>query len=111
VLDGALADAPLGATVTIRIAEERATPQNVLPIGAVFDAGKGPGVWVVAGSPAQVSWRPVKILGLDDAYARIESGLKAGDRIVTLGANLLREGEKVRVAEREGATRIAGEVR
>jgi RND family efflux transporter MFP subunit len=113
VLDGTLADAPLGATVTIRIPENRATSQNSLqvPIGAVFDAGKGPGVWVVEGSPTHVSWRAVKIQGLDDTFARIESGLKTGDRIVTLGANLLREGEQVRVAGSENVTRVAGEVR
>lgn len=113
VLDGALADAPLGATVTIRIPENRAMPQNSLqvPIAAVFDAGKGPGVWLVEGSPTHVSWRAVKIQGLDDTFARIESGLKTGDRIVTLGANLLREGEQVRVAGSENATHVAGEVR
>lgn len=113
VLNGALADAPLGATVTIRISENRAAPQNVLqvPIGAVFDAGKGPGVWVVEGSPTQVSWRPVRIQGLNDTYARIENGLKPGDQIVTLGANLLREGEKVRVTGGNSATHVAGEVR
>lgn len=113
VLNGALADAPLGATVTIRIPENRATPQNSLqvPIGAIFDAGKGPGVWLVEGSPTHVSWRAVKIQGLDDSFARIENGLKTGDRIVTLGANLLREGEQVRVAGSESATHVAGEVR
>ena len=113
VLDGALADAPLGATVTIRIPENRTAPQNVLqvPIAAIFDAGKGPGVWLVEGSPTHASWRAVKVQGLDDTYARIESGLKTGDQIVTLGANLLREGEKVRVAGSESATHIAGEVR
>lgn len=113
VLDGVLADAPLGATVTIRIPESRTTPQNSLqvPIGAIFDAGKGTGVWVVEGSPTHVSWRAVKVQGLDDTYASIESGLKTGDRIVTLGANLLREGEQVRVADSESATHVAGEVR
>lgn len=113
VLDGTLTDAPLGATVTIRIPENRATPQNSLqvPIGAVFDAGKGPGVWVIEGSPTHVSWRAVKIQGLDDTFARIESGLTTGDRIVTLGANLLREGEQVRIAGSESAVRVAGETR
>lgn len=113
VLDGALADAPLGATVTIRIPDDHATPQNSLqvPIGAVFDAGKGPGVWIVEGSPTHVSWRAVKLQGLDDTFARVENGLKAGDRIVTLGANLLREGEQVRVADSESAPRAAGEAR
>ena len=45
VLQGTLAAAPLGATVTIRIPDDaRATPQAGLqvPIGALLDGGKGP---------------------------------------------------------------------
>ncbi len=101
VLTGALAHAPLGATVTLRIPATAGSAQAGLqvPIGAVFDPGKGAGVWVVTGHPAQVAWRSVKVLGLSDDTARIEglSGdLKAGDPVVALGAQLLHEGEKVR---------------
>lgn len=110
VLDGALAEAPLGATVTIRISENRTTAQNVLqvPMAAIFDAGKGPGVWVIEGSPSHVFWRTVKVQALDDTYARIEGGLKTGDQIVTLGAHLLHEGEQVRVAGLAPATANEG---
>lgn len=103
VLQGALADAPLGATVTIRIADDaRAAPPRGLqvPIGALLDAGKGPGVWVVAGEPAKVTWRPVTVEHLDDESARISADgtLKQGERVVALGAQLLRDGEAVRVS-------------
>lgn len=113
VLEGALADAPIGATVTIRIPENSVALQSSLqvPVGAIFDAGKGPGVWVVEGSPTHVSWRAVTIQGLDDSFARIHSGLKTGEQIVTLGAHLLREGEQVRLASNEGASTGAGETR
>lgn len=99
VLEGALAQAPIGATVTIHIPETNTTPQSMLqvPIGAIFDAGKGPGIWTVEGSPTQVTWHSVKIQGLDDTYARVESTLIKGTLIVTLGANLLHEGQNVRV--------------
>ncbi len=99
VLQGELADAPLGATVSIQIPELHASVQGGLqvPIGALFDAGNGPGVWVVNGEPAKVSLRPVSIQHLDDDSARIAGELKQGDRIVALGAQLLREGEQVRV--------------
>ncbi|WP_199052342.1 efflux RND transporter periplasmic adaptor subunit [Aquitalea sp. ASV15] len=101
VLDGDLANAPLGATVTIRIPESQAADNAgmQLPIGALFDAGKGPGVWVIHGSPAKVSWRPVTVLHLADDSARVLGPLKQGERIVALGAHLLREGEQVRLAE------------
>jgi len=98
VLEGPLARAPLGSTVTIRIAGEQAQDSLQVPIGSLFDMGKGPGVWVIAGEPAKVSWRPVAIHELDDDGARVAGELKQGERIVALGAHLLRDGEPVRVA-------------
>lgn len=100
VLDGALANAPLGTTVTIQIPNGSASQPSGLqvPIGSLFDAGKGPGVWVINGEPATVTWRPVAVQQLGDDGARIAGQLKQGDRIVALGAHLLREGEQVRVA-------------
>lgn len=101
VLDGALADAPLGTTVSIRIADGPAASTQTglqVPLAALFDAGKGTGVWVIAGNPAKVSWRPVTVLGLDDDHANVAGKLARGERIVALGAHLLREGEQVRIA-------------
>ena len=100
VLQGALAKAPLGSTVTIRLPTECASSQGGLqvPIGALFDSGKGSGVWLVSGEPAKVSWRPVAVQQIDDESARVSGQLKQGERIVALGAQLLREGEPVRVA-------------
>lgn len=100
VLDGELTSAPLGTTVVIQIPDGHASGQDGLhvPMGAVFDAGKGPGVWVVQGEPEKVSWRPVTVQRMDDAGATIAGQIKQGERIVALGAHLLREGEQVRVA-------------
>ncbi|EUC20699.1 UNVERIFIED_ORG: RND family efflux transporter MFP subunit [Burkholderia sp. CF145] len=100
VLQGALANAPLGATVTIEIPDAGVALQGGMqvPIGAVLDAGKGPGVWVVNGEPARVAWQPVTVLHLDDDSARVSGALKQDDRVIALGAQLLREGEQVRVS-------------
>nr|WP_294839882.1 efflux RND transporter periplasmic adaptor subunit [uncultured Methylotenera sp.] len=100
VLDEALANAPLGATITIQIKESDSSTLTGLavPISAIFDAGKGSGVWVLEGSPSHVTWRPVKILSITDDTARIDGNLNVNDQIVGLGAHLLHEGEKVRVA-------------
>ncbi|MGQ5251583.1 efflux RND transporter periplasmic adaptor subunit [Xanthomonas arboricola] len=102
VLDGALGDAPLGTTVSLRIADGTAAGTQAglqVPLAALFDAGKGPGVWVIAGNPAKVRWRPVTVtvLGLDDDRATVAGKLALGERIVALGAHLLRDGEQVRV--------------
>ncbi|MEO8119909.1 MAG: efflux RND transporter periplasmic adaptor subunit [Rhodoferax sp.] len=113
VLEGELANAPLGTTVTIQIADGHPAAQGGLqvPMGALFDAGKGPGVWVISGEPTKVSWRPVTVQRLNDDGARIAGQIKQGDRIVALGAHLLREGEVVRVAGQastSAATATAG---
>ncbi|ASK93904.1 efflux RND transporter periplasmic adaptor subunit [Xanthomonas campestris pv. trichodesmae] len=106
VLEGALAQAPLGTTVNLRIADDtaiNARPGLQVPLAALFDAGKGPGVWVIAGNPTKVSWRPVALLGLDDDHANVAGTLARGERIVALGAHLLREGEQVRIAGENAA--------
>lgn len=110
VLEGELAKAPLGTTITVQIANGQADAQNDLqvPIGALYDTGKGPGVWVIQGVPAQVSWQPVAVQHLDDEHARITGPLKQGDRIVALGAHLLREGQLVRVAGQAAVAAVEG---
>lgn len=108
VLEGALANAPLGSTVTLRIAEGVAQgPVLQVPIAALYDPGNGTGVWVIDGEPAKVTWRPVQVLGLSDDAARVAGRLNVGERIVALGAHLLREGEPVRLLA-PGDVNIAG---
>lgn len=112
VLDGPLADAPLGATVSLRLDADGSTDAQKagarqagalqagalqVPAAAVLDAGKGSGVWTVAGDPAKVTWRRVDVLAVGDDMARVTGQLKPGERVVALGAHLLHEGDAVRV--------------
>jgi RND family efflux transporter MFP subunit len=101
VLEGTLADAPLGSTISIQIADGRSVPALQVPLGALFDPGKGPGVWLVEGESPRVTWRAVQISGLSDEVASVVGALNPGDRVVALGAHLLHEGEQVRLAENE----------
>ncbi len=49
VLNGALANAPLGSTVTLRIGNDQAPGQVLaVPLASVYDPGNGPGVWRIA---------------------------------------------------------------
>jgi RND family efflux transporter MFP subunit len=112
VLEGRLADAPLGSTIVIQIPaihipHDPAAPALQVPIGAIFDAGKGPGVWLVEGDAPRVTWRAVQLAGLSEETAAVVGGLAAGDRVVVLGAHLLREGEPVRLADGDAAHRVA----
>lgn len=98
VLDGDMANAPLGATVTISLASAKSDKIVEVPLGAVTDEGKGPGVWVVADS-STVSFHRVEIASLTEETALLKSGVNAQDKIVALGAHLLHEGEQVRTAD------------
>ena len=93
ILAGDAADAPLGSTVTVEIADDdEAAPKGLrVPVASVLDAGKGPGVWVVDGAPAKTSWRPVTIERIDDGSMYVSGRRQRGDRVVALGAHLLRD--------------------
>lgn len=98
VLEDGLAHAPLGSTISIQISDGRSVSALQVPIAAIFDPGKGPGVWLVEGEAPRVTWRAVEIARLSDEAASVVGNLKTGDRVVALGAHLLREGEPVRLA-------------
>jgi len=97
VLDGEAAAAPLGATVTIRLASQESQPEVQVPLGGVLDDGKTPGVWVLDSATSTVRFQPIKLLRVTSEAAVI-SGSSSGDRIVSLGAHLLHEGARVRTA-------------
>ena len=97
VLDGEAAAAPLGATVTIRLASQETRPEVQVPLGAVLDDGRTTGVWVFDSAASTVHFRPVKLARLTSESAVI-SGLSSDDRVVSLGAHLLQEGARVRTA-------------
>lgn len=103
VLNGSAAAAPLGSTVTI-FPDGRGPSRGTLevPLGALHDAGRGPGVWIVDGAQ-RVRWRPVRIASLGAESAVLADGLRPGERFVSLGAHMLHEGERIRVAQQGSA--------
>ncbi|GAB6843428.1 RND family efflux transporter MFP subunit [Methylorubrum rhodinum] len=100
ILSGGGEDAPLGATVTLRLKPaEAGRPASVaVPLGALFDAGSGSAVWRLDAATGTVEAQPVAIARLSEESAEVASGLSPGDRIVALGAHLLRAGQIVRQA-------------
>jgi RND family efflux transporter MFP subunit len=97
VLDGEAAAAPLGATVTIRLASQTSEPEVQVPLGALLDDGRKTGVWILDSATSTVRFQPVRLVRVTDEAAVI-SGLRSGDAIVSLGAHLLQEGARVRTA-------------
>ena len=99
VLSGAPATAPLGSTITVRLAAPGQQAMIAVPLGAIYDRGQGPGVWVVAGGNSpKVSWRPVRLAAIGEDRATVSAGLRAGERFVALGAHMLHQGQPVRIA-------------
>lgn len=101
VLDGEATAVPLGATVTIRVANKASQPEIQVPLGAVLDDGERTGVWVLDGATSTVRFQPVELVRVTSETAMV-SGLSAGEPIVSLGAHLLREGARVRTASESG---------
>lgn len=98
VLAGAPAAAPLGSTVTVRLDTPPQRAAMSVPLGAIYDRGRGPGIWIVAGQgKPRVSWRPVRLAAIGDETAVVSGGLRRGERFVSLGAHLLHQGEVVRI--------------
>lgn len=100
-LDGAAATAPLGATVTVWLAAQAGQPDVQVPLGAMLDDGRKTGVWLVDGATSTVRFRPVTLVRMTSEDAVI-SGLSTGDQVVSLGAQLLHEGERVRTTSEAG---------
>lgn len=100
VLEGEIATAPLGATVTVRVASQTGLPGVQVPLGALFDDGKNTGVWVLDRTTSTVHFQAVEMIRLTSETAMI-SGLNAGAPIVSLGAHLLHDGAQVRTLSSE----------
>jgi RND family efflux transporter MFP subunit len=104
VLDGEAARAPLGATVTVRLASQSKAQELQLPLGAVLDDGQKVGVWVLDRATSTVHFRPVKLVRVSGETAVI-SGLNSDAPVVSLGAHLLKEGARVRTAPEKGGSK------
>src|SRR5947209_2887010 len=100
VLEGEAGSAPLGSTVTITLVTEQKSGNKFVrvPVGAVYDRGSGPGVWIVDGK-SEVKFRSVTIASIGQEEAVLSQGLDAGEKVVALGAHLLHEGQVISAAK------------
>jgi RND family efflux transporter MFP subunit len=74
-------------------------PVVALPLSALFEQNGTPAVWVIDKQSGSVALRPVTITRYETDMVIITDGLGKGEVVVTAGANTLRQGQKVRVAE------------
>lgn len=84
-----------------------AQPRLVVPAAAVFNPDRSPTnqphIWLVEqdGEALRIKDRPVEVGRLTAQGIEITSGLQPGDRIVAAGVGELRDGEAVRIWQRE----------
>jgi RND family efflux transporter MFP subunit len=99
VLDGVAARAPLGATVTVYLKDSEPTGAVSVPLGAIDDEGRGPGVWLLDRRSSSVSYRSVRFVRFDTERAIVSGAIHVGDPIIAVGGHFLHEGQRVQVSE------------
>ena len=97
---------PVGADV---VSDTPLTPVDVhdtlsswVPLSAVVEAKDGKyGVFVVSNSTGEemAHLHSVEIGSVNGTEISVVSGLQAGDRVITTGANLLKDGQRVEVLQ------------
>src|SRR5438874_1609688 len=102
VLEGEAASVPLGSTVTIELLAKQSSGSSsvLVPVGAIYDRGSGPGVWIVD-DKSEVKFRSVRIAVIGKEEVVVSGGVDAGEKVVALGAHLLHEGQVVNLANEE----------
>lgn len=90
-----------GAFVNVRLLARTDKGVLIVPTAAVQRGPSGPYLYVVTkGDKAER--RPLKLGYQDEQICVVESGVKAGDRVVTDGAQRLTDGKPVAVADASG---------
>jgi len=100
------ADASVGLGMTAKVLVDLSTAGDArkLPLTAIFDPDGAPRVWIVDPKTSRVTQRPVTLAQMQKDAVLIGSGLRDHDIVVTAGANLLHDGQQVRVADSQART-------
>lgn len=94
---------PIGATAEVLVTSAVAPKMLRLPVAALTRISGRPAVWVVSGTPARVTPRPVSVAAVQQNAVLLSGNLRAGERVVTAGVHLLHAGDPVRVMAGSGA--------
>ena len=95
-------DVELGMSARVSAEVSTAEKRIELPVSALYGKGEAMGVWLVEAAKdgiGAVRLQPVKTRGLAGDHVLVDSGLFPGDLVVVAGAQLLRAGQRVRVAD------------
>lgn len=94
-------DAALRLGMTARLSLDLGTHQTLrkLPLTALYDTDGAPKVWVVDAKTSKVALRAVTVASLAKDAVLVSAGLADGERVVTAGVHVLREGQQVKSTE------------
>jgi multidrug efflux system membrane fusion protein len=93
----------LGMTALVQFSSTTATPRIRVPLTALYQEKGVTSVWLV--EKGQVRMVPVQIGGAAGNDILLLSGVQAGQTVVTAGANLLKNGQKVKLLGGDPAIR------
>lgn len=86
----------LGMTAYVHVPGTIAHKAYVVPLTALYNEDGKTLLWIVNKGSSTVSSRPVKVSALEQDYALVSAGIEPGETVVTAGAQLLHEGQKVK---------------
>ena len=98
-LPDADSSARLGMTATLHLSERASIQTARIPASAMFNQGKGPGIWRVDPQSGVLKFRSVTVDRYSERDAFVHGQLANGDIIVTSGVQKLDEGMRVRLAD------------
>lgn len=91
---------PLGSTMQLTLSAAQASPAAAaLPVSALVKGSGAAGVWALDAKGSGLVFAPVRVVSIDDATVHV-TGLSAGTRVVSVGAQKLDAGITVRPIER-----------
>lgn len=89
----------LGMSASVQAKVSTGSTALRLPLSAFFTRNDQPSVWVVDPATQTVKLTKVETDGVAGNEMRVKAGLQSGMLVVTAGANLLEDGQKVRLPE------------
>jgi len=98
---------PLGSTMQLKLSGPAAGPvTTALPVSALVKASGSAGVWVLDAKGSGLVFQPVQVLHMGEASVQV-TGLAAGSKVVSVGAQKLDAGLRVRAVERTSVERTS----
>lgn len=100
--------AGMNVQVGIAVGDEATQGGLALPLSSIFYVDGEPNVWALR-SDSTIVRKPVALSGLSpQGKAVVSGGIDRNENIVSAGATVLKEGEKVKIVSQSAKTNVGG---